>query len=104
MQRIRTFLEESDDASLRARHRRRAQEISARMSQTTPAGGGGSGARQLFRPSTSRRSGPRVRKSTPAAAAAVPSVTSGVVRSHQSSQRSIPALMDLALPAVDCYY
>ena len=35
MQRMRTFLEESDNASLRASHRRRAREIAARMSRTT---------------------------------------------------------------------
>ena len=35
MQRIRTFLEDSDAASLRPRHRRRAQEIAARMSRTS---------------------------------------------------------------------
>ena len=41
MTRIRTFLEESDAASLRSRHRRRAREIASRMSQTTPREAGG---------------------------------------------------------------
>ena len=35
MERMHTFLEESDDASLRARHRRRAREMAAHMSWTT---------------------------------------------------------------------
>ena len=34
MQRMHTFLKESDDASLRARHRRRARAMAAEMSQT----------------------------------------------------------------------
>ena len=98
MQRIRTILEDSDAASLRTRHRRRAWEIAARMSRTSLQEAGDREPDSSSRPSTSRQSGPRGRKSTPAAAAAVPSVTSGSVRSHRSSQRSIPSLMDLALP------
>ena len=39
MQRMRTFLKESDDASLRARHRRRARAMVAQMSQSTLAVG-----------------------------------------------------------------
>ena len=49
-------------------------------------------------PSTSRRSDSRVRKSAPAAAVAATSVTARVVRSLRSSPRTIPALIDLALP------
>ena len=94
---IRTFLEESDFASLRARHRHSAREIAAWMSQTTLQEAHGREPDSSSQPSTSRRSGSRVRKSAPAAAAAT-SVTAGVVRSLRSSPRAIPALMDLALP------
>ena len=64
MQRMRTFLEESDAASLRTRHRRCAREIAARMSRTTLQDTGGRAPDVSSRPSTSRRSGARVRKST----------------------------------------
>ena len=50
------------------------------------------------RPSTSSRPGSRVQKSAPAAAVAAASVTAKVLRSLHSSPRTIPALMDLALP------
>ena len=61
MTRILTFLEESDAASLRSRHRRRARAIAPRMSQTTPKEPDSSS-----QPSTYRRPGSRVRKSAPA--------------------------------------
>ena len=117
MQRMRTFLEESDDASLRARHRRRAQEMVAQMSRTTLQDTGSRAPDVSSRPRTSCRSGSRVRKSTPLAAVAVSSVAPGVVRSNRSNPWAVQALMDLALPrfgspegrfdttapAMDCY-
>ena len=102
MQRIRTFLEGSDAATLRAFHRHRTREIAAQMSRTTLQEAGDRELASSSRPSMYRRSGPWVRKSTPAAAVAVPSVTQRVVRSHRSSKRTIPALMDLALPKFAC--
>ena len=71
MQGMHTFLEDSDAASLRARHRRRARVIAARMLQTTLQDTGGRAPDISSRPSTSRRSGSRSRKSTPSAAVAV---------------------------------
>ena len=97
MQRMHTFLEESDDASLRARHRRRAQEMAAQMSRSKHCRTQEVG--RSSQPRTSRRSGSRVRKSTPPAAVAVSSVAPGVVRSNRSNPRSVPVLMDLALPS-----
>ena len=87
MTRILTFLEESDAASLRSRHRRRAREIASQMSQTTPREACG---REM--------DSSRFRKSAPAAAVAATSVTPRVVRSLRSSPRAIHALMDLPLP------
>ena len=96
------FFEESDTASLRTRHRRQAREIAAQMSRTTLQEVGDREPAGSSRTSTSRRSGPRVRKSTPAAAVAVPSVNPRVVRSPCSNQRPIQKLMDLALPKFAC--
>ena len=47
---------------------------------------------------TSRRSGSRVRKSTPLTAVAFSSVATGAVRPHRSEVSTVRALMDLALP------
>ena len=80
MQHMHTFLEESDAASLRAHHRRHAWEIAARISRTTLQDTGGRSPDVSSRPSTSRRSGSQVRKSTQPAAVAVSSVAPGVVR------------------------
>ena len=98
MARIRTFLEESDAASLRSRHRRRAREIASWMSQTTLREDRCREPDSSSQLSTSRRPGSRVRKSAPAAAVAAASVNPVVVRSLHSSPWTIPALMDLALP------
>ena len=95
MTRIRTFLEESDAASLRARHRRRARAIASRMSQMDSQETRGREPDSSSQPSTSRR---RVRKSAPAVVVAVLLVTARVVRSLHNSPRTTPALMDLALP------
>ena len=93
-----TFLEEADAASLRSRHRKSARKIAARMSQTTLQDTGDRVHDVSSRPSMSRRSGPRNRKSTPPTAVAVSSVTPGAVRSSRSDRKAVPALMDLALP------
>ena len=96
MTQIRTFLEESDAASLRSRHRRCAREIASRKSQTTPREAGGQEPDGSSQPSTSRRSGSRVQKSAPAAAAAT-SVTTRV-QSLYSSPQAIQAFIDLPFP------
>ena len=75
MQRMHTFLEEADAASLRSRHRKSAREIAARMSQTTLQNTGDRVQDVSSRPSTSRRSGTRSRNSTKPSAVAVSSVT-----------------------------
>ena len=78
MQRMRTFLEESDAASLRRRHRRCAREIAAQMSRTSQQDRSDRAPDVSSRPRTSRRSGSRVRKSTPPAAVACSSVATGL--------------------------
>ena len=98
MQRMRTFLEEADAASLRTRHRRCARAIAARMPRTTLQDTGDRALDVSSRPGTSRRSGSRVRKSTPPAAVDISSVAPGDVRSRRSDRKAVPALMDLALP------
>ena len=98
MQWMRTFLQESDAASLRTHHHRCTREIAARMSRTTLQDTGGRALDVSSRPSTSRRSSSRVRKSTPPAAVAISSVAPGGVRSNRSDRWAVPALMDLALP------
>ena len=55
MQRMRTFLEESDAASLQRRHRRCAREIAARMSRTSLQDTSDQAPDDSSRPSTSRR-------------------------------------------------
>ena len=103
MQRMRTFLKESDNASLRARHRCRTRAMVAQMSRTTLQDTGSRALDVPSRPRTSRRSGLRARKSTPPAAEVVSSEAPGVVRSHRSNPRAVPALMDLTAPVMDCY-
>ena len=115
MQQMHTFLEEADAASLQSRHLKSAREIAAQMLRTTLQDTGDRVRDVSSRPSTSRRSGPRNRKSTPPDAVAVFSVTPGAVRSSCSDRQAVPALMDLALPkfadpadrpaapAMDCY-
>ena len=50
---------------------------------------------------SSRRSGSRVRKSTPPAAVAVSSVATTAVRPHHSEVSTVRAVMDLGLPRFD---
>ena len=68
------------------------------MSQTSLQDTGGRALDVSSRPNTSRRSGSRVRKSTPPAAVAISSVALETVCSHRSDRRAVPALMDLAFP------
>ena len=98
MTRVRTFLEKSDAASLRSRHRRRAQALASQMSRMTPRETRGQEPDSSSQPSTSRRPGSRVRKSAPDAAVAAASLTPVVVRSLRSGHRAIPALINLTLP------
>ena len=98
MQRMHTFLEEADAASLRSRHRKSAREIVPWMSRTTLQDTGNRVRDVTSRPRTSHRSGTRSRKSTPPAAVAISSVTPGAARSICSNRKAVPALMDLALP------
>ena len=89
------FLEESDMASLRRRHRRCARDIAARMSRTsildrTPD--------ISNRPKVYRRSVSRTRRPTRPMVLDGSSVASGPVRPHCSEVHTIQALMDLALP------
>ena len=87
---MRNFLEESDAASLRARHHLCTREIAAQKSWTTLQDTGGRAPDVSSRPSTSRRSGEWVRKSTPPAAVAISSVAPGAVRSNRSDKKAIP--------------
>ena len=98
MKRIRLFLEESDDTAMRASHRRRARTIATRMSRTDSQETRSREPDSSSQPSTSRRPGSRAQRSAPAAAVAATSVTAKVLRSLRNSSRTIPALMDLALP------
>ena len=98
MTRIRTFLEKSDATSLGARHRRHSRASAARMSRTDSQEICGREPNSSSQPSTSHRPGSRVWKSALAAAVAATSVTAKVLRSLRNSPRTIPALMDLALP------
>ena len=98
MQRMHTFLDESDVASLRRHHRRCAWEIAARMSRTSLRDTEDRTPEVSSRPRVSRRSGSRVRKFNQPAVVACSSVATGTVRPHRSEGTTIRALMDLALP------
>ena len=98
MRQMHTFLEESDAASLRRRHHRRAQAIAARMSQTSPRRGVDKSPDVSSRPMVFRRSVSRARGSTESAVAACSSKGAGTVRSHRTEGDAIQALMQLALP------
>ena len=98
MRRMHTFLEESDAASLRRRHRRCARDIAAWMSRTSPRSGEDRPPDVSSRPKVSRRSISRARESTKSATAACSSKGAGTVRSHRTEGDTIQALMELALP------
>ena len=97
MRRIHAFLEESDAASLRRRHRRCAQDIGTQMSRTSLRDTEDRTPDVSSRPKVSRRSVSRVRRPTRPAAVACSSVVTGTVRPHRSEVNTIRAQMDLAL-------
>ena len=88
------FLEESDSASLRRCHRRRAQDIAARQSRTSSRREEDKSPDVSSRPMAYRRSVSRARWST---AAACSSMGTGAIRSHRTEGDMIQALIDLAL-------
>ena len=92
------FLEESDAASLRRRHRQCARDIAARMSRTSLRDTEDRTPDVSSRPKVTRRSVSRARRPTRPVAVACSSVATGPVRPHHSEVNTIQALMDLALP------
>ena len=98
VRRMHTFLEESDAASLRRRHRRCARDIAARMLRISPRSGEDKSQDVSSRPKVFRRSISRVRGSTKSAAAACSSKGAGTVRYHRTEGDTNQALMELALP------
>ena len=101
MRQMHTFLEESDAASLRRRHRRCAQDIAARMLRTSLRDAEDRTPDVSSRPKVSRQSISRARGSIKSAAVACLSGTTGTVRPHRSEGNTIRALMNLALPKFD---
>ena len=98
MRQMYAFLEESDAAPLRRYHRRRAQDIAARLSQTSPRREEDKSPDVSSRPMVYRRSASRARGSTASATAACSSTGAGAICSHRTEGDTIQALMDLALP------
>ena len=98
MRRMHTFLEESDAASLRRHHRRRAQVIATRMSQTSSRREVDKSPDASSRPMVFHHSVSRAQGSTESVAAACSSKGTGTVRSHRMKGDAIQALMQLALP------
>ena len=98
MHRMHAFLEESDAASLRRRHRRCARDVATRMSRTSLRDTEDRTPDVSSRPRVFRRSGSRVRRSAKPAVVACSSVAPGIVRPHRSEGSTIRALMDLAIP------
>ena len=93
MQRMHAFLEESDVASLRRRHRQCARDIAARMSRTSPRSGEDKPQGVSLRPKVFRRSISQARGSTKSAAAACSLKGAGTVCSHHTEGDTIQALM-----------
>ena len=93
-----TFLEESDAVSFRRRHRRRAQDIAARLSRASPRREENKLTDVSSRPMVYRRSVSRARRPTASATAACSSTGAGALRSHHTEGDSIQALMDSAFP------
>ena len=96
MRRMHAFLEESDAASLRRRHRRCARDI-AWMSRTYILDTEDRTPDISSRPKVYRRSVSRARRPTRPVALDGSSVAKGSVRPHCSEVRTIQALMELAL-------
>ena len=92
------FLEESDAASLRRRHRRCARDIAARMSRTSILDTEDRLPDISSRPKVTRQSVSQARRPTRPMALAGSSVATGPVCAHCSEVKTIRALMDLALP------
>ena len=99
MRRMHAFLEESDAASLRRRHRRCARDIAARMSRTSLWDMEDRTPYVSSRPKVSRRS--VFRRPTRPAAVACSSVITGTGQPHRSEVSTIRALMYLALPKLE---
>ena len=79
----------SDAASLRRRHRRRAQDIAARMLRTSHRDTEDRTSDVCSRHKVSRRSVSQVRRPTRTAAVACPSVATGTVRPQRSEVNTI---------------
>ena len=94
MRRLHAFLEESDAASLRRRHRRCAPDIAARMSRTSIRDTEDKPPDVSSRPKVTRRSVSR--RPTRPVAVASSSLAREPVRPHRSEVNTIQALMDLA--------
>ena len=95
---LHAFLEESDAALLRQRHRRCARDIAARMSRTSIRDTEDKTPDVSSRPKVTRRSVSRARRPTRPVAVTGSSLAMGPVRPHRSEANTIQALMDLALP------
>ena len=98
MRQMHTFLEESEAASLRRRHRRRAQDIAAWLSQASPRRKEDKSMDVSSRPMVYRRSVSQARRPTASATAACSSTGEGAFRSRHTEGDLIQALMDLAFP------
>ena len=92
------FPEESDAASLRRRHRRRAQDIAARLSRTSPRREEDKSPDVSSRPMAHRLSVSQAMGSTASATAVCSSKGAGAVRSHRTEGDTIQVLIKLALP------
>ena len=103
MTRLHTFLEESDEASLRRRHRQCAKEIASRMSLSSTPSGDDKSPKVLSRPKVYRRLISRVQGSVKLLLAEHSSTGAGTVRSHRPEEEMIQALMELALPWFGSY-
>ena len=101
MRRMHAFLEESDAASLRRRHRRCAQDIAALMSRTSLRDAEDRTPDVSSRPKVSRQSISRARRPTKLVAVACSLGVTGTVRPHRSEVNTVSVLMDLAPPNCD---
>ena len=86
IRRMHTFLEESDAASLRRRHRRCARDIATRMSRRSILNAEDRTSDVLSRPKVYRRSISRARGSAKSPAVACSSRATGTVRPHCSEE------------------
>ena len=98
MRRLHAFLDESDAASLRRRHRRCAQDLAAQMSRTSLRDSEDRTADVSPRPKVTRMSVSRARRHPRPVRRAGSSRTTVSVLPHRSEANTIQALMDLPLP------